>query len=210
MSVAELVVGEPIRGSWWAHPQSDRIFATINALADSPDVTRLRLINRRITLVHRRLWASLLCLEARLPSDALLVVVEEHTPSGAHRVTNVPLASWWERRPPGGRRARRTSGGRIPAGRAPRPPVVGHRRPWRLRVDEHQSIAPGNDEPPIANRLPSQSHDRAGIAPTRFLDRPLPVRRDVTADSGSVTSQHVRMSLLGSRRLGVGCGVVKD
>ena len=76
------------------HPQSHRIFATINALADSPDVTRMRLINRRITLVHRRLWASLLCLEARLPSEALLVVVEEHTPSGAHRVTNVPLASW--------------------------------------------------------------------------------------------------------------------
>ena len=95
-NVAELVVGEPIRGSWWAHPQSHRIFATINALADSPDVARMRLINRRITLVHRRLWASLLCLQDRLPPDALLVVVEEHTPSGAHRVTNVPLASWVE------------------------------------------------------------------------------------------------------------------
>lgn len=95
-NVAELVVGEPIRGSWWAHPQSHTIFATINALADSPDVARMRLINRRITLVHRRLWASLLCLEARLPSGPLLVVVEEHTPSGAHRVTNLPLASWVE------------------------------------------------------------------------------------------------------------------
>ena len=95
-NVAQLVVGEPIRGSWWAHPQSHRIFATINALAESPDVARMRLINRRITLVHRRLWASLLCLEGRLPSEALLVVVEEHTPSGAHRVTNVPLASWVE------------------------------------------------------------------------------------------------------------------
>lgn len=95
-NVAELVAGEPIRGSWWAHPQGHRIFATINALAESPDVARIRLINRRITLVHRRLWASLLRLEARLPSGALLVVVEEHTPSGAHRVTNVPLASWVE------------------------------------------------------------------------------------------------------------------
>ena len=93
-NVVELVVGEPIRGSWWGHPQGHRIFATINALAASPDVARMRLVNRRITLVHRRLWASLLCLEARLPSEALLVVVEEHTPSGAHRVTTVPLASW--------------------------------------------------------------------------------------------------------------------
>ena len=56
----------------------------------------MRLVNRRITLVHRRLWASLLCLEARLPSETLLVVVEEHTASGAHHVTDVPLASWVE------------------------------------------------------------------------------------------------------------------
>jgi hypothetical protein len=93
-NVAELVAGEPIRGSWWAHPQSHRIFATINALADRPDVARMRLVRGRVTLVHRRLWAPLLRLEARLPSEALLVVLEEHTPSGAHRVTSVPLASW--------------------------------------------------------------------------------------------------------------------
>ena len=93
-NVAELVARERIRGSWWAHPQSHRIFATINALADSTDVARMRLINGRITLVHRRLWAALLRLEARFPKEALLVAVEEHTPSGAHRVTDVPLATW--------------------------------------------------------------------------------------------------------------------
>jgi hypothetical protein len=93
-NVAELVAGGPIRGSWWAHPHSHRIFATINALAESPDVARMRLVNRRITLVHRRLWPALLCLADRFPPDALLVVVEEHTPAGAHRVTTTPLASW--------------------------------------------------------------------------------------------------------------------
>jgi hypothetical protein len=93
-NVAELVAGAPIRGSWWAHLQSRRIFAAINALADSPDVARMRLVNRRITLVHRRLWPALLRLEARLPADALVVVEEEHTATGAHRVRKVPLASW--------------------------------------------------------------------------------------------------------------------
>jgi len=93
-NVAELVVGGPIRGSWWAHPQSHRIFATINALAEMPDVARMRLVNRRITLVHRRIWPALLRLAGRFPSDALLVVVEEHTSTGAHRVTTTPLASW--------------------------------------------------------------------------------------------------------------------
>jgi hypothetical protein len=93
-NVAELITGAPIRGSWWAHPQSHRIFATINALAESPDVARMRLVDRRVTLVHRRLWASLLRLEARFPPGALLVIVEEHTPTGVHRVTEVPLRSW--------------------------------------------------------------------------------------------------------------------
>ncbi|HEU0041955.1 MAG TPA: hypothetical protein VFQ15_06375 [Jiangellaceae bacterium] len=93
-NVAEEVAGAPIRGSWWAHPQSHRIFAVINAFAESPEVARMRLINRRITLVHRRLWPALLRLESRFPTDALLVVEEEHTASGAHRVREVPLASW--------------------------------------------------------------------------------------------------------------------
>lgn len=93
-NVAELITGAPIRGSWWAHPQSHRIFTTINSLAESPDVARMRLVDRRVTLVHRRLWASLLRLETRFPPGALLVIVEEHTPSGAHRVTEVPLTAW--------------------------------------------------------------------------------------------------------------------
>jgi hypothetical protein len=93
-NVAELVAGEAIRGSWWAHPQSHRIFTAINALADSPDIARMRLVNRRITLVHRRLWPALLNLEARFPADAMLVVEEQHTASGVHRVSDVPLASW--------------------------------------------------------------------------------------------------------------------
>ncbi len=55
-NVAELVAGERIRGSWWAHPSSHAIFDAINALADSPDVVRLRLVGGKVTLVHRRVW----------------------------------------------------------------------------------------------------------------------------------------------------------
>ena len=50
-NVAELVAGEPIRGSWWAHPISDEIFAAVNLLADSPDLVRTRLVNGKVTLV---------------------------------------------------------------------------------------------------------------------------------------------------------------
>jgi hypothetical protein len=56
-NIAELIAGEPISGSWWAHPASRKIFAAINAIADSPDVVRLRLVNGKVTLIHLRVWA---------------------------------------------------------------------------------------------------------------------------------------------------------
>ena len=54
-NVAEMIAGEPIRGSWWNHPASRSIFDALNLLAESPDVVRMRLVNGKVTLVHRRL-----------------------------------------------------------------------------------------------------------------------------------------------------------
>jgi hypothetical protein len=33
-SVTALVVGEPVAGSWWSHPQAHAIFAAVTALED--------------------------------------------------------------------------------------------------------------------------------------------------------------------------------
>lgn len=93
-NVAELVAGEPIAGSWWSHPMSHDIFEAINALADSPDVIRLRLVDNKVTLVHSRLWPALARLEDRFPPAALAAVVQEHTASGRHRSTSVPFEDW--------------------------------------------------------------------------------------------------------------------
>jgi hypothetical protein len=93
-NVAELVVGEPIRGSWWAHRRSHEIFAVLNELADSPDVARLRLIRGKITLVHRRLWPALVRLSDKFADQALAAVDEEHTASGAHRRVEIPFPAW--------------------------------------------------------------------------------------------------------------------
>jgi hypothetical protein len=93
-NVAELVAGEPIRGSWWAHRRSHEIFAVLNELTDSPDVVRLRLIRGKITLVHRRLWPALVRLSDKFPGQALAAVHEEHTTSGAHRKVEVPFPAW--------------------------------------------------------------------------------------------------------------------
>jgi hypothetical protein len=93
-NVAELVAGEPIKGSWWAHPQSHTIFAALASLDDSPEVVRLRLVNGKVTLVHRRLWPALARTADRFSPKQLAALHEEHTASGAHRVTEEPFPEW--------------------------------------------------------------------------------------------------------------------
>ena len=93
-NVAEMIAGEPIRGSWWSHPRSHEIFAAINALADSPDVVRTRLVNGKVTLLHRGVWPALFRLADRFPPARLAAIGEEHTSSGAHRVTERAFPDW--------------------------------------------------------------------------------------------------------------------
>lgn len=59
-ALAQLVAGEPIRGSWWGHPRGAEIYALANQLEDDPDVLVCRLVERKVTFVHRALWAALL------------------------------------------------------------------------------------------------------------------------------------------------------
>jgi hypothetical protein len=93
-NVAEMVAGEPIRGSWWGHPASHAIFAAVNSLAESPDVVRTRLVNGKVTLIHRRVWPALARVADRLPAEHLAALHEEHTASGAHRVLEQPFPQW--------------------------------------------------------------------------------------------------------------------
>lgn len=93
-NVAEIVAGEPIRGSWWGHPAGHAIFAALNTLADSPDVVRTRLVNGKVTLVHRRLWPALVRVADRFPPERVAALDEEHTAAGAHRVRERPFPDW--------------------------------------------------------------------------------------------------------------------
>jgi len=58
-SLAEVIAGELVRGSWWSHPKSHEIFAVTRAVRDSDDVLVCRLIKGKITFVHRRCGAHL-------------------------------------------------------------------------------------------------------------------------------------------------------
>ena len=93
-NVAELVAGEPIKGSWWGHPRGHEIFAVLSSLDDCPDVMRMRLVNGKVTLVHRRMWPALVRLSDRFTPRQLAALHEEHTATGAHRVIEQPFPEW--------------------------------------------------------------------------------------------------------------------
>lgn len=95
-NVAEAVAGEPIVGSWWGHAKSHAIFDALTAIADSPDIRSFRLVDHKVTFVHRRLWPAL----ARLAHSGILdparvaSVQQEHLPSGEHRNFEVAFPEW--------------------------------------------------------------------------------------------------------------------
>jgi hypothetical protein len=93
-NLAELVAGEPIKGSWWSHHSSHAIFEAISEVSSSADVIRMRLVKGKVTLVHRRLWPALVRIADRFGVDSLTAVQEEHTSSGAHRTTETPFPDW--------------------------------------------------------------------------------------------------------------------
>ncbi|MEO8698168.1 MAG: hypothetical protein ABI658_32040 [Acidimicrobiales bacterium] len=93
-NVAELVAGDRINGSWWSHAKSHEIFTALGQLDDSPDVVRLRLVNGKVTFVHRRLWPALVRLADRFTPPQLVALHEQHTASGAHKVVGQPFPEW--------------------------------------------------------------------------------------------------------------------
>jgi hypothetical protein len=59
-SVAGVVAGSPIRGSWWGHPKGHEIFRVSERLANSPDVVVVKLLSCKVTWVARPLWPALI------------------------------------------------------------------------------------------------------------------------------------------------------
>jgi len=94
--VAEAVAGQPIVGSWWAHPKGKAIFAALSELDDSDDVRCFKLVDGKVTFVHRRAWPAL----ARLASGGVIdagrvaSIQQEHMPTGEHRNVVTPFPDW--------------------------------------------------------------------------------------------------------------------
>lgn len=67
-SVASLIAGESVSGSWWSHAFAQKIFATLGQFEDHRDVMFTKLISGKVTLVHRKLWPEIFAIgTARAP-----------------------------------------------------------------------------------------------------------------------------------------------
>jgi hypothetical protein len=95
-NIAEAVAGEPIVGSWWAHPKGRAIFLALSEIDDSDDVRCFKLVDGKITFAHRRVWPALVRLakDGALGSDRVASLQQEHMPTGEHRNFVTPFPDW--------------------------------------------------------------------------------------------------------------------
>jgi len=93
-SLAEAIAGERFRGSWWAHARGLEIFALTRATRNHPDVLVCRLVEGKITYVHRRLWPALVRLSERFPPEHLTRIREVHAASGKHVIEEDSFPTW--------------------------------------------------------------------------------------------------------------------
>lgn len=93
-NLADAIARKTIRGSWWGHPKGREIFRAAHAVCESPEVLVCKLIDNKVTYVHRRVWPALIKLAPRFGKDRLAKVWDEHTRTGAHLSRRVPFPKW--------------------------------------------------------------------------------------------------------------------
>jgi hypothetical protein len=58
-SLATYVSGESITGNWWSHPRANDIYNLFQKLSSSPNVIVAKLVDGKVTLIHKRFWPNL-------------------------------------------------------------------------------------------------------------------------------------------------------
>jgi hypothetical protein len=93
-TLVDAIAGEPVTGSWWAHPRARALFEVLSDVVDSGEVQMFRLVDDKVTMVHRRLWPALVALADEVGKRKLTAVSQEHTRTGAHKSVRVPFPQW--------------------------------------------------------------------------------------------------------------------
>ncbi len=92
--LADEIAGQRIKGSWWSHPESHTIHRLTGEVRRSSLIHVCRLVEGKVTLVHRRLWPALVRLADRFARERLSAIREIHTASGHHVVAETPFPDW--------------------------------------------------------------------------------------------------------------------
>jgi hypothetical protein len=90
----DAIAGETIVGNWWSHPKANAIYDVLERASAAPDVLACRLVDGKVTLVHRRLWPALVRLADRFAPERIAQVNNEHTASGKHVAQHVAFPEW--------------------------------------------------------------------------------------------------------------------
>ena len=93
LTFADFVAGERVT-RWWSHPKGRQIFALTREIRDSPDVLTCRLVEGKVTYVHRRVWPALVKVSGELDKTDLAAIREEHLPGGKHRILVTEFPQW--------------------------------------------------------------------------------------------------------------------
>src|SRR5262245_58588556 len=93
-NLAQQIAAERLRGSWWAHKKAREIFVITRAVRGSGEVLVCRLIDSKVTYVHRRLWPALVRIAEKIPKVQLAAIREVHLENGKHKVEETPFPHW--------------------------------------------------------------------------------------------------------------------
>jgi hypothetical protein len=61
-SLTRLTIGEPVRGSWWAHPLSNDVYMVSQRLQHCGEVALIKLVSGKETYLHRQWWPHLVAI----------------------------------------------------------------------------------------------------------------------------------------------------
>ena len=61
-SLTRLTVGEPVHGSWWAHPLSNDVYMVSQRLQHCGEVAMIKLVSGKQTYLHRQWWPHLVAI----------------------------------------------------------------------------------------------------------------------------------------------------
>ncbi|HUG89747.1 MAG TPA: hypothetical protein VML55_02875 [Planctomycetaceae bacterium] len=94
-NLVDHIVGERVRGTWWGHPRGHEIYSLLSGLREAQaEVAVCKLIDGKITYIHRRLWAACARLAEAIGLERLDLIHSIHTDQGHHRSQRIPLAEW--------------------------------------------------------------------------------------------------------------------